>query len=309
MKQLPSDPFKIRRTAARVVKNSQLVSINQIKLAQFGQQISQAIRQKQLLTQAQFGRRQNTCQKIFLLDTVNFCFWAKKNQKKWTVEYPSGKLTDGWEALVAVFDQALAEKIPLLNSQFLINLDLKQGLHLFRSANQTQIPFLKTRIKFLQQAGFILKTKFKGDFYYLLEQANFKAVKIIQLIIKHFPSFKDIFYKRAQICAYDLSFLPEVKISDLDQLTVFADYKLPQILRSLGILNYQPSLAKKVDNLILIPKNSQEEIEIRAAVIWAGELLARKLQQPPCLIDNAIWYLSQTHPSTQPYHRTLTTNY
>ncbi len=131
MNQLLSDPLKIRRTAARVVKNSQLVSINQIKLAQFGQQISQAIRQKQLLTQAQFGRRQNTCQKIFLLDTINFCFWAKKNQKKWTVEYPSGKLVDGWEALVAVFDQALAEKIPLLNSQFLINLDLKQGLHLF----------------------------------------------------------------------------------------------------------------------------------------------------------------------------------
>ncbi|MCX6816449.1 MAG: hypothetical protein NTZ93_01080 [Candidatus Beckwithbacteria bacterium] len=309
MNQLLSDPFKIRSTASQVVKKSQLVSINQTSLTKFSQQVSQAIHKKQLLSQTQFGRLQNTCQKVFLLNTVNFCFWAKKNQKKWTVESPSGKPVDGWEALVAVFDRALAENTPLLNCQFLINLDLKQGRHIFRSANQTQIPLFKTRLKFLQQAGFILKTKFKGDFHYLLQQADFKAINIIQLVIKHFPSFNDRFYKRAQICAYDLSLLPEVKISGLDQLTVFADYKLPQILRSFGVLNYQRSLAKKIDNLILIPKNSQEEIEIRAATIWVGELLAFKLQQPPCLIDNAIWHLSQTYPAAKPYHRTSTTNY
>ena len=35
--------------------------------------------------------------------------------------------------------------------------------------------------------------------------------------------------------------------TDLDQLTMFADYRVPQLLRPLGILEYRPALAQRID--------------------------------------------------------------
>ena len=36
------------------------------------------------------------------------------------------------------------------------------------------------------------------------------------------------------------------RFDDIGELTAFADYKLPQVLRELGILSYHPDLAKKL---------------------------------------------------------------
>lgn len=57
------------------------------------------------------------------------------------------------------------------------------------------------------------------------------------------------FYKRAQILVGDLyGALAEVKdfplkFTNLEQLTMFADYRVPQTLRLVGIFDYSPSLA------------------------------------------------------------------
>ena len=66
---------------------------------------------------------------------------------------------------------------------------------------------------------------------------------------------KVYFYKRAQIFATDLHAAFGSKgwgrFEDLDELTAFADYKLPQVLRHVGILCYAEQLAHKVDQKIL----------------------------------------------------------
>jgi len=313
------DPFGIRNSTAEVIKHPQFVTINEIKLAQFGHQLNQAVIQNQLLTESQFGEIQNSPQKVFLLDTINFCFWPKKVQDKWTVEYPKGVITKGWQALVSSFDRALGEDTPLLNSQFLSNLSFADTQHLFRSHNKNNIPLLEARHTFLRQAGEILTKKFNGQIDNLIKQADFNATRIAQLVIDHFPLFNDVaktngqtvkFFKRAQICAYDLSLLPQLELTNLNQLTVFADYRLPQILHSYEVLQYEKSLADKIANLTLIDPDSREEIEIRAATIWAGELLAQQLNLTPTIVDNAIWHLAKnTTLKMKPHHRTLTTNY
>ena len=33
----------------------------------------------------------------------------------------------------------------------------------------------------------------------------------------------------------------------MERLTAFADYKLPQVLRELGIISYHPELAARID--------------------------------------------------------------
>jgi hypothetical protein len=59
----------------------------------------------------------------------------------------------------------------------------------------------------------------------------------------------------------------------VEELTVFAGYKLPKVLRRLGILRYAPHLAEQIDRHELLEAGSREQVEIRAATVWAGELI------------------------------------
>jgi len=84
---------------------------------------------------------------------------------------------------------------------------------------------------------------------------------------------KFFFYKRAQIFVGDVwgafqgtglgAFV------DLDQLTCFADYRLPQLLRSLGIIKYSSALSNWVDEKKEIESGSGWEHQIRAATVQA----------------------------------------
>ena len=57
----------------------------------------------------------------------------------------------------------------------------------------------------------------------------------------------------------------------ISSLTMFADYRVPQILHHLGILVYPPSLQEKLRNGEYIPPGSDEEISLRAASIVSVE--------------------------------------
>lgn len=58
------------------------------------------------------------------------------------------------------------------------------------------------------------------------------------------------FYKRAQIFVADIygAFAGQGygHFHDIDQLTMFADYRVPVVLRLLGVLQYSQQLADKV---------------------------------------------------------------
>jgi hypothetical protein len=99
------------------------------------------------------------------------------------------------------------------------------------------------------------------------------------------------------------------------ELTAFADYKLPQVLRHLGILNYSPELAQMVDNQVLLSPGSAEEIEIRANTIWAVEVIRQELERcgrktRAFEIDWLLWNMGQEDTyRAKPYHRTVTIFY
>jgi hypothetical protein len=147
-------------------------------------------------------------------------------------------------------------------------------------------------------------------------------------VLAGLPSFRDTapwngheirFYKRAQILVADIFGAFDGKgpgaFHDLQTLTAFADYKVPQVLRQHGILRYDPALAARIANYQLIPPDSDEEIEIRAATIWGVELLRQALAQrgrelPAYAIDWSLWQSGQSlQASSEPYHRTLTVFY
>ncbi len=86
-------------------------------------------------------------------------------------------------------------------------------------------------------------SRFEGSFVNLIHLADKSAVSLLNLLTQNFPNFQDHaiyeghqihFYKRAQILIGDIygkfngSGLGEFK--DIQELTMFPDYRVPQIL-------------------------------------------------------------------------------
>jgi hypothetical protein len=272
---------------------------------------------------------------VLLLDALNFCFWGearrsrpKASQPRWMVEY-GGQTYNGYMAEAASLTRALDDGYPLWDAAYLAELSEADLRQIFRPApGMPEIPLFAERLANAREVGRMLVAKYDGQFARAVEAAGGNAVALARRIIQDFSSFQDIsvydgapvlFYKRAQICVADIhgSFGGEGwgKLDDLGHLTIFADYKLPQVLRQEGVLVYGADLAARVDRQELLPPDSPDEVEIRAATIWAGELLCRALrahgiQAQALEIDHYLWTLGQTpSPNERPYHRTRTIYY
>jgi hypothetical protein len=272
------------------------------------------------------------CNYLLALECLNFCFWD--DEPRWRVAYGEGR-HDGYWALAAALHQALREDaVPLWDARWLADVDEARLARVLRGDGRP-IPLLAERARHLREAGAALLARWGGEFARLIEAAGGDAAALVERIVAEFPSFRDEahwnghpvrFWKRAQICAADLARLlpgagprahPLGRLAGLDRLTAFADYKLPQVLRSLGILAYGPELARRVDAREPLAAGSPEEVEIRAATVWACELVARDLTQRrgtgPAVtaaeVDSRLWIAGQRAAGMQPYHRTRTVYY
>jgi len=264
---------------------------------------------------------EQTAQYVFVLDALNFCFWG---ERKWRVEY-RGRGYDGYWALAACLRRAIEAGAPLLDAGFLAHIDDARTAELLRG--EGELLLLAERSASLRQLGRVLVEPYGGRAVDFVAAAGGSAVALARRVAEELPSFGDVatydgravrFYKRAQILCSDLYGAYEGcgpgAFHDLDELTAFADYKLPQILRELGLLAYEPSLAERVDNLVELKAGSPEEVEIRAATIWAVERLRRALLErgvgiKAFEIDWCLWDLAQRTAFRHPYHRTRTMFY
>ena len=264
---------------------------------------------------------------VLVLDALNFCFWAEKDQPRWSIDY-KGEILNGYWAEAAALKRAVEEGIPLWDAEYLSTIPRETVANIFRGTSISPIiPLFEQRVYNLHETGRVLLEHFRGQFVIAIEQTQGSAVQLALLLARYFPSFHDVasyrnqqvrFFKRAQICVADLHGTFYGKrwgaFTDIDQLTVFADYKLPQVLRQYSIIEYDSFLTAKIDNQELLKCESEEEIEIRAATIWACELLRRSmLQQGHSMsaaeIDQRLWLLGQQLTGARPYHRTRTIYY
>jgi len=187
---------------------------------------------------------------------------------------------------------------------------------------------MEERLRNLQELGRVLLHKYGGHASELVAAAEGSAIKLVEMLAGDFFSFRDqgvyegqkiFFYKRAQLFAADLHGALGGKglgsFRDMNDLTAFADYKLPQVLRHVGVLDYSQGLAEKVDRLIYLDPGSGEEVEIRANTIWAVELIRREMLRlgkgvTASEIDWLLWNLGQHDRfRAKPYHRTVTLFY
>ena len=81
----------------------------------------------------------------------------------------------------------------------------------------------------------------------------------------------------------------KIVFKNLEYLTMFADYRVPQTLRHAGIFEYNKELAELIDAEKELPYSSKYEIEIRAATIVAVEMILTKINES-AVLKNKITY-------------------
>lgn len=81
------------------------------------------------------------------------------------------------------------------------------------------------------------------------------------------------FYKRAQILIADLwgcfEGVGPGYFSDIDSITMFADYRVPQVLKYYNAIEYSDDLKSFLKRNALLSSGARYEVEIRAASILA----------------------------------------
>jgi Potential Queuosine, Q, salvage protein family len=177
------------------------------------------------------------------------------------------------------------------------------------------LQMLEERAAILREVGATLLERWDGRFANLVA-ASPDVESYLETLVRDFPRFDDApFYKLAQLSAWILHIERAAHWPDLEKLTAFADYIVPAALRALGILRYSDELAHIVDTWTPIDAGSTQEVEIRAATVWACHLLAGRVNElrPPELqvvdaqIDARLWL--PFHKSHLPHHLTRTTAY
>ncbi|HLI07068.1 MAG TPA: queuosine salvage family protein [Ktedonobacteraceae bacterium] len=329
-----ADALGVLHSTLPVVEQGENVWINQERLEQLARSWAQSRENTRDFDAALWNEQyhfndntERTVNWVLLLDALNFCFWAEKGQPRWQIEY-KGETLNGYWAEAASLKRAVEEGIPLWDATYLSSMSSEDLAHIFRGKDGSPaIPLFAQRLENAREVGRVLLERYEGQFARFIEQAGGSAPRLVALLAENFASFNDVttyrgqevrFYKRAQICVADLYGTFGGKnwgaFFDIERLTAFADYKLPQVLRHYGVLEYSPALAERIDNEELIPTGSEEEIELRAATIWASELLRRELARQrhpmtPAEIDQRLWLLGQIVSDMKPYHRTRTIYY
>jgi hypothetical protein len=303
------------------------VQINASKVKEFAQRIPKELKQTPAWDRERHfcDDTERTVQWVFVLDALNFSFWPEQGQRRWTVHW-NDETVKGYWALACSLNQAMKRGLPITDAAFLEQVKAQDLRDILDGTGA--VPMIDDRVKVLNEIGAILRQCYEGSLVHLLEEAGGSVEEVVRLVVNNFPCFRDVadykndtvyFFKRAQILCADLWGALGGKglgaFADLNHLTAFADYKLPQLLRALGILEYSPKLAHKIDSLDLVPALSIEEIEIRSATICAVEnlidnLTAIGIGMSSTAMDWWLWDIShEAGYEKLPHHRTRTIFY
>ncbi|KAK6021007.1 hypothetical protein OSTOST_13331 [Ostertagia ostertagi] len=240
---------------------------------------------------------------VFFADTVNFSFWPDRGSK-YDVTYEGTKYT-GYFAACAAINKALESGLNITSAEWMARATEAEVDKIFKSDSGYSIPLLAERVKAINESGRVLLEKWNGSFYNCVVAAGKSAIKLLNIIVDNFESFRDFavfngkkvsFLKRAQILVADVYGAldgddPVCDFEDIGlvsrssrglSLTMFADYRVPQALAYLGALEYSPELIKLLKSGEILPNGSAEEVELRGASIWVCERIVSAIRKVAC---------------------------
>ncbi|CAD7014308.1 queuosine salvage protein [Ceratitis capitata] len=272
---------------------------------------------------------------IFVVDTLNFCFWTPNDYTKYKVDGYTG-----YFALCAAINRAMLEGIDITNAAYYSKIDVDTLRKVFRSDDGvTSVPLFEKRLSCFHEVGTRLLENWQGKFENVIRAANNSAERLLQLVVSEFPCFRDeadfegkrvSLYKRAQILIGDIWSCFEGKglgkFNNLEKITMFADYRVPQVLIHFGSLVYKPELLEVLNKDTILENGDPREVEIRGASIYiveqAKDIILKKMADKELelnkehvnsiLIDHFLWDYRRKHADELehiPFHKVLSVYY
>jgi hypothetical protein len=266
---------------------------------------------------------------VMVANTIDTAFTDFKTHVKFQTDYAGAHLSDS-EAMFACLKRAMESGIPILDGKFLAKIMRPDMEKIF--AGNMEIPMLEEKMALFREAGEVLATKYGGRFYNFIRSCpprlydNGKG--LVERLAVEFPRYNDVslydghevkFYKLTQLGFWQiysgLGGTGGFRLEDPQKMTAFADYIVPVALRLMGITSYSHALEQAIKTYQLIPRDSRQEIEIRAHCLYATALLADEINKlrPPDQqviipqIDARLW--THYHTTPWPHHLTQTIMY
>ncbi len=265
----------------------------------------------------------------FFETTLNFAFTDFESGVKYEVLH-DGRVYSDTEGMVVRIRKAIADHVPILDGEYLASITREDLEHIF--SGNIEMPMLDERVEILNEIGTTLVDRYEGRFHrFIRDCAPFMYADgdgILERMVVEFPRFDDVsdyhgsevkIYKLAQLGLWmlhrALHAYGDWQLADLADMTAFADYIVPVGLHLMGILEYTPDLEDRIDNGVIIERDSEEEIEIRAHTLYATALLTDEMnairpEDKQLVIPQTDYRFWKTYHATfQPHHLTRTTMY
>ena len=296
-----------------VISNSKYVTINKSIIPS----IVKLIQKKKHLHWSQYDNFfKNFSEKeliIFsiILESLNFCFWPNYN---WTKTYKK-KEYKGSDALLFTLISAVECGKLKLNIDDLCSISKDEFIELFKSNDELPILMDERYESFSSSMNVIKKDNKFWEKLYLIN----KDIELEMFISKNFSSFNDyveyknkkiVFNKRCRLLVSDMFYVSKIiknNIGNIDNIKGCSDYSLPRYFREIGLFCYTNELSNLIDNEIELKYGSEYEVEIRAATIYALELIKIELKKKNIKInsielDNILWHISRNNRISKPHH-------
>jgi hypothetical protein len=275
------------------------------------------------------GDRNEAIDFVLVADSIDTAFTDFSTHEKFQVDYAGQHWSDS-DAEFACLKRAMDAGTPILDGKFLAKASRAELDQIF--AGNIPMPMLDEKLAVLHQVGAVLVEKYDGHFHKFVDACSPRLYDggkgLIERLVKEFPRFNDVsqfdgheikFYKLAQLGVWmlysTLHKSGKFRLDDPHKMTAFADYIVPVALRLLGITGYSKELETAINTHTLIPRDSPQEIEIRAHSLYATALLVEeinKLRGPReqviiPQIDARLW--THYHTTSWPHHLTQTIMY
>ncbi|HZR32669.1 MAG TPA: queuosine salvage family protein [Terriglobales bacterium] len=266
---------------------------------------------------------------ILVADAIDFAFTDFSTNIKFQVDF-AGKHWSDSDAMFGCLKRALDENIPILDGKFLSRVTRAELERIFRG--NIEMPMLDERVAIFHEVGGVLASRYDGHFYNFVKSASPRVYDngrgLVDKLVAEFPRFNDVstydgkqikIYKLPQLGVWMLYSALHAKggfqLQDPEKMTAFADYIVPAALRVMDILQYSPGLEETINQHRMVPRDSTQEIEIRAHTLYATALLREEVnkRRPSDMqviipqIDARLW--THYHTTFWPHHLTRTIMY
>ncbi len=266
---------------------------------------------------------------VMVANTIDTAFTDFKTHVKFQVDYDGTHWSDS-EAMLACLKRAMDNGIPILDGKFLAKITRADMERIF--AGNIEMPMLDEKLALFHDVGAVLAAKYGGRYYNFIRSCSPRLYDhgngLVERLAAEFPRYNDVswyddhevkFYKLTQLGYWEIyaGLGPKggFRLEDPQKMTAFADYIVPVALRLMGMTSYSPILERSINTYQMVPRDSREEIEIRAHCLYSTALLAdevnklrpaeRQIIIPQ--VDARLW--THYHTTEWPHHLTRTIMY